>query len=166
MAQHALTLWPLPGGSGAYLEALGAILELTEAGPADDEWLAAVRQRFPSVSSDKAARSYRQVVKNLGFLKMKQGRVVLTPAGREFRRSPHPRLVARALRRHISGVDEIMASLQREPKTIGLLYRELADAGLVQWSTDKQVRYRLRWLEEAGIVTRTGRARPLYSISR
>ena len=161
--RKAASIWPLPGGTGHLLESLGTFIDLAADRPLVDDYVYAVIDEFPGVTSAKAARSYMRVVIDLGFAETSRGRISITPDGRRFRRSGSPKIVRDALRKRIAGIDELIDELKTEPDRIGLLLPRMQGRGFA-WTTTSQVRYRLRWLEEVGMVTQEGRARPIYSI--
>lgn len=158
------TLWPLPGGSGSYLRSLRTILDIVARREDVEDIIDALLKRFKSVSSRKAARSYLHVVADLGLIDMRGDSVKLTKDGEAFRAKRDPAVVGRALVERIAGVPEILEVLSVTPLRIGLLLPEMQARGFDSWTTDKQVRYRLRWLEEVGAVSSRGKARPEYFV--
>lgn len=163
--RKAQSIWPLPGGTGHLLEALGTFLDLAVSRPTVEDYVDSVIDEFPGVTSAKAARSYMRVVIDLGFAETSAGRIQLTPAGVRFRRSRSPKLVRDALLERIAGIDDLIDELTTSPTRIGLLLPRMQERGY-SWQTTSQVRYRLRWLEEVDVVHQEGRARPIYSIVR
>ena len=159
------SLWPLPGGTGNFLESLSIFINLAADHPKVDDYISAVIDKFPGVSSAKAARSYMRVVIDLGFMKTAEGGVGVTPDGRRFSNSRNSKVVRDASLDRIAGVDELMDELKNAPDRIGLILSRMQARGFA-WTTPSQVRYRLRWLEEVGMVTQEGRARPIYSTVR
>jgi hypothetical protein len=157
-------LWPLPGGAGSYLPSLATILELVARSESSDSAVKAIEAQFSQVSSLKACRSYLHVVANLGMIDIDGYHVAVTEMGSEYRRTKDPRLVRSALMDRIEGVKTILEILHERPRRIGLLHAELKQRGFVSWTTDKQVRYRLRWMEELGMVGKRGSARPEYFV--
>lgn len=158
------TFWPLPGGSGNYLKALSAFVDLAKGGVERERFIAGLMRRCPGVTSPKAANSYLRVAVNLGFLDCDGRMVTATSLGRTFRRTRNRTLVYEALVDRVAGVEELLRLLADEPTRIGILRERMAAEGY-QWATASQIRYRLRWLEEAGAVKQEGLARPIYSIA-
>jgi len=156
------TLWPLPGGVGSYLSSLVTFLEIVAGSESMDSAVASVLGHFSQVSSLKAARSYLHVVADLGLIEIDGYRVVLTEAGDEYLRTRDTSLVSQALTARIAGVNTILQILVSRPRRMGLIHAELQRSGFSSWRTDKQVRHRLRWLEEVGLVGKRGRGRPEY----
>lgn len=161
---QARALWPLPGGAGNYLGALRRFLDLAEDEPHVDEFTSRVVRKNKTVSSAKAARSYLHVVIDLGFLAMKRGSVVRTQEGEKFVSSNDFNIVRQALVERVAGVSDLLDELRRQPDRIGLLLPRMQALGY-RWQTASQIRYRLRWLEEVGMVKKEGRARPVYSLA-
>lgn len=161
--RKAQSIWPLPGGTGHLLESLHTFVGLAASRPTTDDYIDSVIDEFPGVTSAKAARSYMRVAIDLGFIETSGGRIVLSPDGVRFRRSHSTRLVRDALLDRIAGVDDLIDELTASPTRIGLLLPRMQARGY-SWQTTSQVRYRLRWLEEVGVVSQEGRARPIYSI--
>lgn len=159
------TLWPLPGGAGFYLESLARLIEIVEVSATTEVAVAAVVMSFDSVSSAKAAGSYLHVAASLGLLTLDGSFCEVTHEGTAFLATRSRRRIARLLTQRIAGVTELLELLEQQPRRIGLLHREMNRLGFT-WTRDTQVRYRLRWLEEVGVVRREGRARPVYRLAR
>jgi hypothetical protein len=157
------SLWPLPGGSGEYLASLHSILEMVHASTDTDEVLDQLLSAFPAVASRKAARSYLHVVNDLGLVDLDGPAIRLTTAGQKYRETKDAKVVERALLNRIAGVPELLALIAQRPRRLGLLCEAMRHEGF-SWSTQSQVRYRLRWLEEVDWVTRHGQARPEYRL--
>jgi hypothetical protein len=158
---QARSLWPLPGGAGRYLDSLRAILHMVDDATDTDEVLARMVVEFDKTTSLKAARSYLHVVADLRFIDLDGPVVRLTSPGRSYLKAGDPTIVRRALLARIAGAAEILELLGRRPMRIGLLHERMQEAGY-SWTTVSQIRYRLRWLEEVGAITRHGAARPEY----
>lgn len=159
--KQARSLWPLPGGAGQYLASLDTILhmvdETTDTGAVLDQIVAT----FERVRSRKAGRSYLHVVADLGLVNLDGPAVRLTASGRRYLKTGDVALVRKALLERVDGIAELLLLLGQRPMRIGLLHERMQTSGY-RWSTMSQVRYRLRWLEEVGAVTRHGTARPEY----
>lgn len=156
------TLWPLPGGSGHYLDSLAQIVEIV-AGTTDVGNVVTRMVESFNLSSPKAARSYLRVLGSLGMVELAGSSIYLTTEGSRFRAERASTIVRHALLTRIAGCDEILTILRRRPLRIGLLGEELHVQGY-GWATLSQLRYRLRWLEEVGLVKRRGSARPEYCL--
>lgn len=157
------TLWPLPGGSGQYLRTTAAILHRASASTSADavlDWFVATY----SLDSLKTARSYLRVLHVLGLLEAVGLSVYVTSDGRRFLESGDVDILRRALIERISGVDDLLKILARRPLRLGPLTAAMSEAGY-PWRTPSQVRYRLRWLEEVGLIARHGKARPEYRLT-
>jgi len=158
------TLWPMPGGSGSYLRSLNTILGIVQSTTDTDEVLNDLVVAFPGVASFKAARSYLHVVAHLGLVDLDGPTVRVTDEGQGFLRTSDPVIVRQALLTRIAGTCELVKIIRQRPARIGLLLPKLQACGY-EWTTLSQVRYRLRWLEEVGVVARRGRARPEYRLT-
>ena len=157
------TLWPLPGGAGHYVQTLRYILQLASESDDLDQLLEVLSERYKLVSY-KAARSYTNVAKTLGFIDIEGRLVHLTPAGHGALAGQLQDLLGPALMERVSACHEVIEILRVRPHRIGRLRKLLAEEGF-DWGTDAQLRYRLRWLEEAGIVSRIGQAAPMYGVN-
>lgn len=158
------SFWPLPGGDGHFCESLTEFISATDGEPSWDEYSTRVRQRLPQVTSPKAARQYAGVVRQLGFLESNGVGVKATPRGRRYLRSRDQKIVRDALFENIDGMWELVDLLRAEPRRIGLLLEDMQELGF-EWRTHSQIRYRLQWLREAGVVSKQGVARPVYSVT-
>ena len=157
-------LWPMPGGSGNYLQSLAVILSMVADTEEIEEVMDAMLQYFRQVSSRRAVRSYLYVIAALGLIEAESHRANLTASGRRYLKTKNPRIIENALRVRVAGVEELLALLDERPRRIGLLLVEMNSLGF-GWQTQSQVRYRLRWLEEVGVVGQRGRARQEYFLS-
>ncbi|WP_338857834.1 hypothetical protein WDY80_23870 (plasmid) [Gordonia hongkongensis] len=154
------TLWPLPGGVGNYLFALEWIVGQV-AGVERTESVVDQMVAHYSLASRKAAVSYLRVAHTLGLIEIVGSSVYLTPVGKAYIASPCPKLVEESLVSRVSGCADITAELALRPRRLGPLAELMRERGH-RWSTNSQVRYRLRWLEEVGVVGRRGTSRPEY----
>lgn len=158
------TLWPLPGGSGSYLSTLSWLLERVQNSVKTAEIVQRMVEQY-NLQSHKAAASYLRVPHTLGLIEIVGESVYLTAVGREYLRNPSPSIVRDLLGARVSGCTDIVGVLQDRPRRIGPLTVRMRELGHT-WTTDKQVRYRLRWLEEVGVVERVGGIRqPEYRVS-
>lgn len=130
-----------------------------------DSAVDAVLSEFQSVTSRKAARSYLQVVATLGLIECRRRNIEVTGSGKRFLRTRDPRIVKSALMDRVAGVAEIIDVLNETPLRIGLLLPRVQALGFESWTTASQIRHRLRWLEEVGVVESRGNARPVYYVS-
>jgi restriction system protein len=149
-----LSVWPLPGGGQVWKESLDAMLAfVAESGPTMREAIAWMIQRWDRVNSEKVARGYWQVPRSFGLLETVGEHIALTADGATYLESPSDTLLLTMLRTSVAGFDELLAELEQRPLS--------ADAGLsllnsvlgVGWESDAQVRFRLGWLENVGVVT-------------
>lgn len=157
------TLWPLPGGTGQYLATATAILGRAASSTSAEALLDWFLNEF-ELDSRRTAQSYIRVLHALGLIELVGLSVYVTTDGQRFLETGDVDIVRRALTVRISGVDDVLELLGRRPLRIGALTAAMKEAGY-DWSTDSQVRYRLRWLEEVGLVSRHGKARPEYRLT-
>lgn len=119
---------------------------------------------FPNVTSTKAARSYLHVVETLGLVEMRPATLVLTRTGERYLETQDPKIIKKALFDRVAAVREIVESLSQNPTRLGLLLEDLAGHDVVAWSTLSQVRYRVQWLMEVGVLGSRGKGRPEYYV--
>lgn len=144
------------------MSALLWILAKVQATDSVGEVVAAMMNHFV-LTSAKAAKSYLRVGDALGLIEVTASSVYLTKAGAAYLKKPSSTALQAALRQNIQGCEELLAILRKRPLRIGRLLEEMAKEGH-GWTTDSQLRYRLRWLEEAGVVERRGKGRPEYRL--
>ncbi len=121
-------------------------------------------QKKYSLQSSKSARQYVAVAVDLGFLEVHEGQLQATASGKRLAETGDRTLVRSALFKRIDGMWTLCELLHEQPRRIGLLLEPMQEAGF-NWQTDRQIRYRLRWLEEAGVVESRGKARTQYSLT-
>jgi hypothetical protein len=156
-------LWPLPGGVGHYMETLLWLVEVAQSVPVGTDIVDAMMERY-SLSSRKTALSYLRVPHSLGFLELIGDSVYVTDQGNALLKSKDKHLVEAALLQRIEGCRVVIEALTERPRRLGHLIEQMSDMGFEQWSTGSQLRYRLRWLEECGVVERIGTTRPEYKL--
>lgn len=161
-AKPSRTLWPLPGGAGNYMRSLHWILtqvsETTDVRTVVSEMMG----KYLLVSS-KTAKSYLRVPAALGLIDLVGDSVYITPLGSEYLEGRSQAIIGTALLNNIEGCDEILSHLRARPLRIGILFTKMQSTGHC-WATQSQLRYRLRWLEEAGLLERHGKSQPEYRL--
>jgi hypothetical protein len=159
--QHR-ALWPLPGSAADYSDTLPELLRIAEDNPSVSVFLRRLQKRFPRVSS--TASGYLKSLINVGLVEREGARIQLTAAGRQLLRGDR-RVLSEVLIERIAGVAELMRLLSEDPMRIGQLHERLQSLGFT-WHTQSQVRYRLRWMEGAGLVERMALSRyPQYTLT-
>ena len=147
-------VWPLPGGRAHWKESLDEMLSALVAGPmtvaAAAEWLV---QRYPTVTSERGARSYWIVPAAFDLVSWRRGMISLTALGKDYLTERRPDDLGRAILGHAWGVREMLEHLAVADASTSELAEVLNDLG-ARWETDRQVVYRLRWLEHCGWVER------------
>lgn len=116
------------------------------------------------LTGEKTAISYLRLAATLGFLEIEGGAVFLTLAGQRYLDGEElAEMTANALVSRVSACQEILEALSARPQSIAGLSTILKAQGH-EWSTRTQLRYRLRWMEETGLIVRGAGGRPLYSV--
>lgn len=155
-------LWPLPGSATDYSETILVLLRMAEDSPPVPSYCRRLEVSFPRVAT--TASGYLKSLTNVGLVECKEGEVRLTSAGRRLLRGSRS-VLPELLVARVAGVSDLMTSLSRKPMRIGHLHAQLQERGFA-WRTQSQVRYRLRWMEAAGIVERVALSRyPQYALT-
>jgi HJR/Mrr/RecB family endonuclease len=152
------SLWPLPGGTRAYVETLYEFLIAVQRGvetKADAvRWFLAT---FDTVDSENTAGGYVNVPRSMGLISLEDGRITLTDAGAEFCRTRDADVVFDALVENVLGVEDILEFLSTagEPQGEETILEFLRDNLDIEWTTFAQVNFRLQWLVNLGKVHKT-----------
>lgn len=147
------SMWPLPGGD--YLGALDAMLEYVAAeSPAMEEMVAWIKARFPSVESDKVARSYTNLLRYAGLIALEGTQLVVTPYGSEYLSTGSQQFLLALFLRRFTGLAEMLELLRAAPGSLETLHGRLVERLGVQWSTTAQSKHRLEWLRALGAADR------------
>lgn len=157
------TLWPLPGGAGQYLCTLHWILTAAQDAITTDDLSAALVARF-GLKGERTGISYLRVVHGLGLLDIVGQSIYQTVQGRQYLETHDAAVVRHALFTRIDGCTAIVELLEERPLKIGRIRDLMSEHGYGYWQTDSQLRYRLRWLEEVGVVCRGRGTRPEYEL--
>lgn len=158
------TLWPLPGGAGAYLDTLNWILEITQKQCQTHAIEKKVSEHF-RLTGLKTTHSYLRVIHSLGLIEIVGETIYPTPEGQKYLHSQNPNLIYDSLIQRIEGCDLLLETLRERPLRISVILERLNAEGNYSWATQAQVRYRLRWLEEVGAICRIGKGRPEYGLT-
>jgi Restriction endonuclease/HB1, ASXL, restriction endonuclease HTH domain len=150
----ALSCWPLPGGRLAWKETLDAMLRhVVASAPTVSQMASWIIDTFEKVSSPKVARGYiASVLRPFNLVETQGERLVLTATGVEYLDDPTPAALTEIARLNVAGFDEILDALSEGPKSSAQLLELLQTQLHVGWETDAQVRFRLIWLENLGLV--------------
>lgn len=156
-SDKALSVWPLPGGGQVWKQSLDAMLSyVAESGPTVRDAIGWMLRQFDRVNSEKVARGYWQVPRSFGLLETVGERIALTPDGASYLETPRPEVLLPLLRKAVAGFDELLAELGEHALSADDGLKLLNDALGVGWESDAQVRFRLGWLENLGVVVRRG----------
>lgn len=146
------------------MRSLVSLIEIVLRTSTTEEAVDAVLGSFGGVSSGKSARSYLHVAATLGLLHLDGPFCEVTPDGNAFLRDREPGRIRGLLIERVAGVEELLELLKTRPQRLGVLHAEMRRLGFT-WVRNTQVRYRLRWLEEVGLVRREGKGRPVYRLA-
>lgn len=149
----ALSVWPLPGGRRAWKTTLDAMVQhvATEA-PTVQQAIAWLITTFEKASSEKVARGYWQVLRSFGLIELSGEQLGLSVDGAEYHEDPTRARLLATIRNHVAGFDEIIGHLQDQPLTTDQLLGHIRNDLGVTWETDAQIKFRMGWLENVGIV--------------
>lgn len=149
----ALSVWPLPGGRRAWKATLDAMADHVAAeAPTVQQAITWLITTYEKASSEKVARGYWQVPRSFGLIDLNGEQLTLTVEGAEYHDEPTTNHLLALMRRHAAGFDEILSHLaDRSCTTEELLQHQRNDLG-VTWETDAQIRFRMGWLENVGVV--------------
>ena len=150
----ALSVWPLPGGGQVWKQSLDTMLGyVADASPTVRDAISWLLQRFDRVNSEKVARGYWQVPRSFGLLETVGERMALTADGAAYLESPDSDNLLQLLRSSVAGFDELLIALRGHPLTADEGLKLLNEALDVEWESDAQVKFRLGWLENLGVVS-------------
>jgi hypothetical protein len=120
---------------------------------------------FENMNSENAALSYWKVPRQMGFVTTSGERLVLTELGPEYLSRGTEGWLLQHLKASYIGFDEVLARLAKGPASEEeLLDWVRAEVG-VAWETPIQVRVRLGWLENLGVIHREGKRWALNAVS-
>lgn len=154
---RALSVWPLPGGRQAWKGALDRMVQfVATAGPTMAEAVSWLIDDFESVSSEKVARGYWQVLKSFGLVETDGEHLALTTEGATYIRDRSARLLLEFAERNVLGMRELLGYLDERPHTPAEILERMRSELGVTWQTDLQVGFRLGWLENLGVARADG----------
>ncbi len=148
-------IWPLPGGTTVYVDTLFAFLETVAARPrkADElvKWFIA---NYENVNSEKTARSYVHVPRQMGLTGIENGKYVLTEEGKRVNDRRNIEELYEIICAHIMAFEEIVEFLRTagSPQDEQAILDFINDNFDVQWTSFGQVNFRLMWLQNLGKV--------------
>lgn len=160
-ARHAsgknLSLWPLPGGRGNFVETMWMMLTfVSEREPTLDEFIAWTIDTFERVNSPKTAKGYIEMVRLAGLIEPRADRLILTADAASYLASADPEDLYRTMCDNIAGLEETLDRVREAPATLPELRAFLNGRLGVEWDTDAQAGWRVQWLESFRKVTRSG----------
>lgn len=152
-----LSLWPLPGGQGNYVQSMSRMLTfVSEAEPTLDELIDWILETFPTVRSRKSGKGYIEVPRLAGLIETRSDRLVLTTGAATYLASADSDDLFRTVASSIAGLEETLDRVREEPIETGDVTKFLNQTLGTAWETDAQATWRLRWLESFGKITRSG----------
>ncbi|MDP8976127.1 MAG: hypothetical protein M3N28_07175 [Actinomycetota bacterium] len=161
LSRHAsgknLSLWPLPGGSGNYVQTMWMMLTfVSEAEPTLDEFIDWTTETFERVNSRKTAKGYIEMVRLAGLIEPRGDRLVLTSDAASYLASTDPEELYRTMCDNIAGLEETLDRVRQSPVTLPELTTFLNSLLGTRWDTDAQPKWRVQWLESFGKVVKSG----------
>jgi restriction system protein len=152
-----LSLWPLPGGQGNYVQTMWRMLIfVSEREPTLDEFIDWVTGTFEKVNSRRTAKGYIEMVRLAGLVEPRTGRLVLTSDAASYLASTDQEELYRTMCDNIAGFEETLDRIRLAPTALPELTAYLNTLLGTQWDTDAQAGWRVRWLESLGKVERDG----------
>lgn len=152
---RSLSLWPLPGGTGEYLNTLLSFLTFVAAKkPSVAESVEWFMKTYPSVQSEKTAKGYVGVPRSMGLIENINNKLTLTKRGEGLVSSPSPSALKIVLEETIIGISEILEVLERQSMSEAEILKYLNDSLNLQWETSAQTKFRLTWLVNAGALAK------------
>jgi hypothetical protein len=152
-----LSLWPLPGGRGAFVQTMTAMLTfVAESEPTLDEFIDWMAATFPTVKKEKSARGYIDVPKLTGLIEPRGDRLVLTADAAAYLASGDAEDLYLTMTRNIAGLSETLDFIRVEPRMLDEVNTYLNDYLGTSWQSTNQAAWRVQWLESFGKASRVG----------
>ena len=151
-------LWPLPGGTTAYVDTLLKVLGAVEQGVNTRgkliDWFL---RTFDTVKSAKSAAGYVNVPRAMGLITGKDGKLTLTPSGEKVLETGDIAFLYETFAENVFAIEEILKYLEAsaEPQTEEDVFEFLRENLDVEWTTFAQVNFRLLWLMNLGKAKKT-----------
>lgn len=140
-AELASTAPSLPGGSGAQVTSLLEVLDAF-----------AENKDSPIVSSPEATERIVKQIGVLGLTKRGANGIALTRVGRTVLKDPSPENLFLVLHSRVAYFGEMLARIAEAPASVEDLARNAQEDFLMNWSSYDQLRRRLAWLHNIGLV--------------
>ncbi len=151
-------LWPLPGGTAAYVDTLLKYLSAVDQGiNTRDKLKKWLGETFDTVNSEKSTSIYINVPRKMGFVRLVDGKYSLTDAGKKALATQDLNLMFETFSDNIFAVEEIIKFLETtsEPQSPDEIMDFLGQSLDVDWNTLAQVNNRLLWLQCLGKIEKT-----------
>lgn len=140
-AELASTAPSLPGGSGAQATSLLEVLDAF-----------AENKDSPLVSSPEATERIVKQIGVLGLTKRGASGIALTHLGQTLLKDPSPENLFLVLHSRVAYFGEMLARIAEAPASVEDLARNAREDFLMNWSSYDQVRRRLSWLHNIGLI--------------
>lgn len=151
-----LSLWPLPGGRGNFVQTMWMMLTyVSESEPTLDEFIDWTIETFERVNSRKTAKGYIEMVRLAGLIQPRGDRLVLTSDAASYLASTDAEELYRTMCDNIAGLEETLDRLREAPATLPELTAFLNRTLGTAWDTDAQASWRVQWLQSLGKVEKT-----------
>ncbi|MGI8790635.1 MAG: restriction endonuclease [Actinomycetota bacterium] len=162
-----LSLWPLPGGRKNWKATLKAMLkQVSRNQPTLQEAALWLVESFESMASEKGARGYWKVPRQMGLVELSGEQLSLTPVGAKYLADENDAYLLDHLLATIAGFSEILNRLEQGPATEEELWDFLKEKLGVTWERVAQVHYRCGWLENLGKARKQGSKWQLATLPR
>ncbi len=148
-------IWPLPGGTGGYVESLDKLLQAIKDGiNTNDKLVAWFLKNFENVNSDKTSGGYARVPRTMGLVNVENGIFFLSEEGEHYLKSKDVDFLFEVINKYVFGFEEILEflSFSEEPQKEQDILDYLSENHDVEWTTFAQVTFRLMWLMNLGRI--------------
>lgn len=151
-------IWPLPGGINSYVDSLLKFLSAINKGvntrPKLFKW---IKDNFENCNSEKTAKGYGDVPKNMGLSFFDNGIIKLTKEGKDFLKNKDYDFLYKTISHNIIAFDEIVEFIKSsdEPQTEQNILEYCNENFDINWTTFAQVNFRLLWLINIGKIKKT-----------
>lgn len=130
-----LSLWPLPGGQGNYVQTMWRMLTfVSEREPTLDDFIDWMTGTFEKVNSRKTAKGYIEMVRLAGLVEPREDRLVLTSDAASYLASSDQEELYRTMCENIAGLEETLDQTRQAPSTLPELTAFLNTLLGTQWT--------------------------------
>lgn len=152
-------MWPLPGGVDSYVTTLVKLLQEIKSGNSSQtdlvNWFI---KNFEDVTSEETSKGYLRVPRYIGVINIDKGKVSLTEEGFSFLKSQDKDYLFEVISNNILAFDDVYAFIKSsEGVSESEILEFLRDNFNINWSTNAQVNFRVRWMMNLEKVIKTNR---------